>query len=429
MKSIIKILSVFILFSCAEKKTLELSLERKNGNGIFPIAFNAPRFYNEEESGLKKIIQSKVKGVPNSWTDIKYVDIETNLYQTIYQNYNQGSISQKMYQSLQKSYDWKPDTLILSKEPLRCRVAVAVGKTPTGQSQMIVDINNNLDFSDDVAFTPLLYKNRETNDSSISEQAMEITIDTYSNKKIRARKLPLYITYNSSLDRVFYNIPSHMSTKYKGIDIVVNSTLNSNSKFCKADIALLNNESNHIIKQGEYVDINNKIFKNLGIDRTQDVLTLEHIDLPKEEIQSTQIGYKLPPLIGADFKTKSNISLNDIKDKYVFLHFWSPKCRPCIEEAPDIAELYSTIDTSKIEFIGIVANTTEQGLKLFTEKHSIIYPQIISNRKSDIFKQYNLRGYPHSFLLNREGIIVAKNLRGKQLKDRISKINNNNAGR
>ena len=81
-------------------------------------------------------------------------DIETNTYQTEYQNYLVGNISRKRYESLQKILNWIPDTLNLSKEHLKCKIAFAYGKDASGKTKMVVDANNNLDLSDDVIFTP-----------------------------------------------------------------------------------------------------------------------------------------------------------------------------------------------------------------------------------------------------------------------------------
>ena len=96
----------------------------------------------------------KASGVPEDWTEIKLGDIETNIYQSVYQNYVLGNINQKRYEELQKAWDWKPDTLELSKEPLKTKIAFVYGKDSTGQLKMIVDANNNLDFSDDDSFIP-----------------------------------------------------------------------------------------------------------------------------------------------------------------------------------------------------------------------------------------------------------------------------------
>lgn len=51
--------------------------------------------------------QLKISGVPENWTETKIGDIETNVYQSTYQNHLQGNISDSTYREFQKMMDWK----------------------------------------------------------------------------------------------------------------------------------------------------------------------------------------------------------------------------------------------------------------------------------------------------------------------------------
>ena len=54
------------------------------------------------------------------------------------------------------------------------------------------------------------------------------------------------------------------------------------------------------------------------------------------------------------------------------------------------------------------------------QKHSISWPQIISKDSNKIKETYGIGGYPTTFLLNPEGIIVEKNLRGIELEKKVT---------
>ena len=137
-----------ILISCSSEKktTIELPLTPQNGYGYFDSRLGGISPYAEGENNPWEKTYLTVTGVPENWTEVKFGDIETNIYQTVYQNYLTGNITKEWYENLQKSWGWVPDTLMLSKEPLKTKIAFAFGKDSAGVTNMIVDANNNLDF-------------------------------------------------------------------------------------------------------------------------------------------------------------------------------------------------------------------------------------------------------------------------------------------
>jgi hypothetical protein len=170
---------IIILLSCSNQTTIELPLSHQNGYGYFNSALGGISPYYEDENNPWEKTYLSVTGVPKNWTEIKYGDIETDIYQSVYQNYLLGNISNERYEELQKSWDWKPDTLKLSKEPLKCKIAFAYGKDSVGVVNMIVDANNNLDFSDDESFIPFNYSPREkiNKDSVALSKAINISFE------------------------------------------------------------------------------------------------------------------------------------------------------------------------------------------------------------------------------------------------------------
>ncbi|GAP73027.1 hypothetical protein SAMD00024442_57__1 [Candidatus Symbiothrix dinenymphae] len=142
----------FCLSAWSQSNTIEVPISIRSGTG--PFYSGVPMYlepYYEDENDPWRKTHLKVSGIPADWTDAKKGHIETNNDQSFYQNYLQGNISQALYDES----NWTPDTSNLSRKPLRCAIAYAYGKDLTGALKMVVDANNNLDFSDDVVFTPL----------------------------------------------------------------------------------------------------------------------------------------------------------------------------------------------------------------------------------------------------------------------------------
>ena len=131
---------------------------------------------------------------------------------------------------------------------------------------------------------------------------------------------------------------------------------------------------------------------------------------------STQIGYKPYPFQGTELTNSTAILSESLKGKYVLLDFWAESCIPCIAEFPKLKELYAKTDRAKFEIIGIAGSSTHNGIKRLIEKHEVPWPQILSD---DIVKKYGVKSYPTTFLIDTEGFIVAKDLRGKELEEKI----------
>src|SRR5919202_4690406 len=93
-----------------------------------------------------------MKGIPTYWSQAQICHIWLTSHQFAYQNFLAGNISKVDYQGLQKGWTWTPDTTKLSKVPIKCYLYVVKGfNENTGKWAVLVDTNNNLDFSDETA--------------------------------------------------------------------------------------------------------------------------------------------------------------------------------------------------------------------------------------------------------------------------------------
>lgn len=430
----IKITLIILGFACliswTQGETIELPLTKKNGYGPFiSSSTGGMSLYSTDDNNPWFKTYLKIKGAPTDWSGTKFGDIDFNIYQTVYQNYLVGNITEERYEILQKSWSWIPDTLNLSKAPLQCKVAFAFGKDSTGEVKMIIDTNNNLDLSDDKPFKPLVidYTKKTNIDSIKISNSITISYEDFVDKKIVKESTPIFITYMSQIDMFMCNFPQYKTTKFKEVEIAVCSDDFCSVTYDNPIIAIVSDtlkkgdkiDRANIFSKNENIEIKGEVYKNKGVNKTKNTLILERLNLPKNQLYSTQIGYKTISFEGVDFKTNAPIVLSDLKGKYVYLDFWASFCKPCLEEIPNVSELYSKIDTSKIQFIGIVCETPPNALNKLITEHSIDWPQILSNDTNNIKDKYNIRGYPTTLLLDHEGVVIARNLRGKALEDKV----------
>jgi thiol-disulfide isomerase/thioredoxin len=174
--------------------------------------------------------------------------------------------------------------------------------------------------------------------------------------------------------------------------------------------------------KNEFIEIKGEIYKNNGVKLNNNTLVLEKMGSPKSELYSTQTGYKAFSFEGSDFTSGTHVSSGQLKGKYVLLDFWEVWCTPCREEIPNLKNLYEKTDRKKFEIIGIVSESPSETLKKLIGKDSITWPQLLSTDSNKIREAFGVQGYPTSFLINPEGVIIAKNLRVKELEAKFPEL-------
>jgi thiol-disulfide isomerase/thioredoxin len=130
-------------------------------------------------------------------------------------------------------------------------------------------------------------------------------------------------------------------------------------------------------------------------------------------------GAVAPPfsLVSLDGKT---ISLADLKGKYVFIDFWGSWCGPCRGEIPNIKKMSEEIPESKLVVIGLICHDNEKSYKKFLTENGINYQNAVSTQ--EIMDKYGIRSWPTTFLINPEGIIIEKDLRGEGLSEQVKRL-------
>ncbi len=126
------------------------------------------------------------------------------------------------------------------------------------------------------------------------------------------------------------------------------------------------------------------------------------------------------------------ISLNDIKGKATIIDFWAAWCGPCRKENPNVVKIYEKYHDKGLEIIGVSLDGTPRQKDAKAawieaiEKDGLTWHQVsnLNYFNDTIAKQYNIKAIPATFILDAEGKIVAKNLRGQALEDKIAELLN-----
>lgn len=142
-----------------------------------------------------------------------------------------------------------------------------------------------------------------------------------------------------------------------------------------------------------------------------------------QKISDLQIGKKAP-----NFKAKNpegkEISLYENLGKVTLVDFWASWCGPCRQENPNVVKLYNMYKAKGLQIIGVSLDKDEQNWKKAIEKDQLTWMHL-SNLKfwnDPIAELYQVSSIPQTYLLDENGIIIAKNLRGATLEKKISEL-------
>ena len=135
------------------------------------------------------------------------------------------------------------------------------------------------------------------------------------------------------------------------------------------------------------------------------------------EVGEIAPDFTAPSIDGPDI-TLSNVLLDN---KVTLLDFWAAWCRPCRIENPNLVRLHKKYKDAGFDIIGVSLDRTREQWEQAVIDDNLPWTQVsnLNFWNDPVARRYSIRAIPQSYLLNKDGLVMGKNLRGQELEDKI----------
>lgn len=221
----------------------------------------------------------------------------------------------------------------------------------------------------------------ENQSSLISVSASYLSIDSQSGKPMLLAQSDTNITYYQKIDSVLLN-------KYP------------DSQITKDFHRMVNDISESIKKRNEE--------KQRRLDA------------------QLKIGSEVPE-IALPLPNNEIAKLSSLRGKYVLLDFWASWCKPCRMESPNLVKAYTKYNTKGFEIYQVSLDNNKDNWLKAVQQDNLFWKNHVSDLlmwKSPLCQEFGIFQIPMNYLIDKDGLVIAQNLRGEALDEKLEEIFN-----
>jgi peroxiredoxin len=258
--------------------------------------------------------------------------------------------------------------------------------------------------------------NRLVNESQRKIQMLKITFQQLQNQGAQADTLKKLIT---AVDETQQKFEDEMKKRASAKDPLLALYFTSFLRMDKYP-----NENKAIIDRMEKEMPNSTYTKEMAAQYATLVQQMKAQELSKNADAATAIGAVAPDMAFSSPDGKV-MKLSDLRGKVVLVDFWASWCGPCRRENPNVVAAYNKFKDKGFTIYSVSLDQDASRWKGAIEQDGLSWPNHVSDLKgwqSEPAHMYGVTAIPAQFLLDKDGKIVAKNLRGEQLEQKLSEL-------
>ncbi|MCB9231698.1 MAG: TlpA family protein disulfide reductase [Bacteroidia bacterium] len=151
----------------------------------------------------------------------------------------------------------------------------------------------------------------------------------------------------------------------------------------------------------------------------------QNLQVRVEAIRRFAVG-ATPPEISLPDQNGNILTLSSLKGKYVMIDFWASWCRPCRAENPNVVRLYKQYHNKGFEVLGVSLDKEKNAWMAAIQQDGLVWKHVSDLQfwQSRAAQDYGVNSIPMTFLLDKEGKIIGKNLRGPALEEKLKELFN-----
>lgn len=140
-------------------------------------------------------------------------------------------------------------------------------------------------------------------------------------------------------------------------------------------------------------------------------------------LSRVQVGKAAPGFAQADTSGMS-VKLADYKGKYVLLEFWASWCAPCRAESPNVLKAYDRFHDKGFTVLSVSLDNDKGKWLQAIKKDGLLWRQVsdLKGWKNEVAALYGIHAVPANFLIDPKGKIIAQNLRGEALQEKLDQL-------
>jgi peroxiredoxin len=156
---------------------------------------------------------------------------------------------------------------------------------------------------------------------------------------------------------------------------------------------------------------------------------LQSSELGKRTLEKIKIGKRRQTGIKATDFTQNDLNdkpftLSSLRGKYVLVDFWASWCVPCRAENPNLIKAYQQLKGRNFQVVGVSLDQDKGSWEGAVKKDNLPWIHVcdLKGWKNEVAVMYGINSVPQNLLINPEGVIIAKNLRGGDLTEKLSAL-------